>query len=789
MSAIRSETMPQEVSQPDEIPFRFQLSFRPFIDFLRKQQQSCPTNNRLGELYQHMIDQFAPTLAAPSLETSYDAHQLATLFQMATVTVLPLVQAHQAISYGFGLPLPLTLFHSSAELDRLKGQFPTLLTDISEQIKPEDQQRFLYRLVLDKCYGVPLAKTGVSSFPFLESFNGLTSYYRIDINTTFLEPIHHHSRTKTGLPELKTAWIDFANGNRPQPEADEALPLHDFLVEGFAFFVIENVTEAETVRQLQDVFAHLHSDSEPIIYQRFETALRNLCGQPDLQISIVPFQQVNGYFVHQPEISARSVILRHTEQVIDGYKDRAMQELLQQLIRQPYPRLFPALNGLPETERKILYRKGIRSFLWYPIVTGNDALGILEMASPQPDVLDERLLLKIEQVIPLIQELLRYQLNQFQQRMEQLIKAKFTSLQPAVEWKFREAAWEYLRLGSRDSFDTSGTQVRFPQVFPLYGAVDIRNSSQERHKAVCRDFSDQLAAAHQLLRQATAVEKTAQPGQLLTALDQWQNRQTSELSAEDELAVSSFLRQEINPYFHQLARRDSGLALSIQHYFQRTDAATGQFHQALLDYERSVEWLNTAVNSFITEQETKSIQSIYPHYFERYRTDGMEYTLYAGQSIAPEKPFTPDLLRRFYEWQLNSMVEMAELTRLLLPSLPLPLQTTQLILAHTQPVNISFRQDEHRFDVEGSYSIRYEVLKKRIDKALIAGTQERLTQPDTIALVYANPGELADYLPFIRTLQQQKKLKTDLDYVDLEPLQGVTVLKALRLHLAYPVSS
>jgi hypothetical protein len=36
--------------------------------------------------------------------------------------------------------------------------------------------------------------------------------------------------------------------------------------------------------------------------------------------------------------------------------------------------------------------------------------------------------------------------------------------------------------------------------------------------------------------------------------------------------------------------------------------------------------------------------------------------------------------------------------------------------------------DEKRFDVDGTYNARYEVVKKRIDKANIKGTKERITQ-------------------------------------------------------------
>lgn len=792
--------MIKQLPHTTESTVSFKLSFRPFINYLKNQQKSCQAINRLGDMFDYMTDQFTPTFGVEPLEDLYDKDQLAMLFQMATVTVFPLAHTNREVSYAFGLPFPLTLFHHSDEFGRLMTEFPGLLSEIKTQISAEDQQRFMYRLILEKFYGVQSFSKKPPSFRFQQSIDGLTKYYRIDINTTFIEPRLDGPRLDgprldcsglvnpglaKKLPALQSAWIDYAKGGRQPNGRTNPLPLSEFTFEGFAYFVIEDITEAETVQQLQAVFSRLHSDTEPEIYRRFETALRNLVGQPELQLSIVPFQQVNGYFVHQDEMSSRSVFLRHSGQVVDGYKDPFAQKTIHELIKNPVPRLFPDLKGLPEVGQKMLHQNGFRSFLWYPIVNGEEALGILEMASPQPNAFDEGLLPKIEQVIPLVQELLRYQLRQFNQNLEQLIKQKFTSLQPSVEWKFNEVAWEYLRLGKKESFNSHATQVRFPQVYPIYGAVDIRNSSNERYKAVRQDFSDQLAAVQKLLKKADLPDELLVPDQLIATAAVWQNKLTEELNSEDELSITDFLTQEVKPYFQHLLGHYPELETAIQPYFKQTNSANGQFNRALQIYERSVEWLNTAVNTFI-ENEEKRLQAIYPHYFERYRTDGMEYTLYVGQSISPQKSFEPNYLRQLYQWQLTSMVDMARLTNLLLPRLPLPLQTTQLILVNGQPVDISFRQDEHRFDVEGSYSIRYEVLKKRIDKALIAGTQERLTQPDTIALVYTNTREIADYLPFITQLQEQKKVAPDVEYLDLEPLQGVAKLKALRLHLLYP---
>ena len=41
-------------------------------------------------------------------------------------------------------------------------------------------------------------------------------------------------------------------------------------------------------------------------------------------------------------------------------------------------------------------------------------------------------------------------------------------------------------------------------------------------------------------------------------------------------------------------------------------------------------------------------------------------------------------------------------------------------------MTISFRMDEKQFDVDGTYNARYEIVKKRVDKAYIKGTTERV---------------------------------------------------------------
>ncbi len=71
------------------------------------------------------------------------------------------------------------------------------------------------------------------------------------------------------------------------------------------------------------------------------------------------------------------------------------------------------------------------------------------------------------------------------------------------------------------------------------------------------------------------------------------------------------------------------------------------------------------------------------------------------------------------------------------PTLPVPLDMTHLIMVQDLPITIRFNNDEKRFAVDGAYNIRYEIMKKRIDKAVVKGSGQRLTQPGRIAIVSA----------------------------------------------------
>ena len=68
--------------------------------------------------------------------------------------------------------------------------------------------------------------------------------------------------------------------------------------------------------------------------------------------------------------------------------------------------------------------------------------------------------------------------------------------------------------------------------------------------------------------------------------------------------------------------------------------------------------------------------------------------------------------------------------------------------------------------------MRYEIVKKRIDKARIKGSTERLTQPGKVAIVYSQAREAQEYREYIDDLKTRGQITGEVEDVEIEDLDG-----------------
>jgi hypothetical protein len=244
--------------------------------------------------------------------------------------------------------------------------------------------------------------------------------------------------------------------------------------------------------------------------------------------------------------------------------------------------------------------------------------------------------------------------------------------------------------------------------------------------------------------------------------------------------VLNFIRLDVEPLFPHFEEDGDVVKKAMAKYRKNINPELNLVYKRRKDFEDSLGMINECVTTYI-ESEQEKAQAMFPHYFEKYRTDGVEHNIYIGQSIANNQRFNRIYLKNIRLWQLIVSAELARKTNALKNSLPIPLDTTGLILVHSQPLAIRFRQDEKQFDVDGAYNIRYEIVKKRIDKAVIKGTSERLTQPGKLAIIFSQESEMAEYLRYIEYLIAANCFENNVEQLELEDLQGVYGLKAIRV--------
>jgi hypothetical protein len=255
------------------------------------------------------------------------------------------------------------------------------------------------------------------------------------------------------------------------------------------------------------------------------------------------------------------------------------------------------------------------------------------------------------------------------------------------------------------------------------------------------------------------------------------------LKAGDEINILEFLKGEIYPVFEHLKTVNSDFEVAIEAYMSKVDPQLHVIYQERKSYEDSVTILNDKLAAYLDKKQDEA-QKMFPHYFERYKTDGVEFNMYIGASLVKDETFNVMYLHNLRLWQLETMCKLEQIAFDLVEELPYPLRVASLVLIHSNPLAIRFSMEQKQFDVDGAYNARYEIIKKRIDKSHIKGTTERLTQPGKIAIVYSQNKDAYEYLNYIKYLQSENLVRK-VEMLDLEDLQGVSGLKAIRIEVLY----
>jgi hypothetical protein len=428
---------------------------------------------------------------------------------------------------------------------------------------------------------------------------------------------------------------------------------------------------------------------------------------------------------------------------------------------------------------KILKDNKINSFMVIPIMRDNDLLAIMEFTSPVANSFNGLKLKKME----FFSDMILFSLNRFSfeknYQIEAIIQREYTTIHNSVVWKFRNEAEKYFN-ASLGKKIYSLKEITFKNLTPLFGFSDIRASSDKRFHLMLEDLNQQIDCLHGIF---SLIDSDSE--KYLFALDIFENELNNEIKADSEQRFQRLLREEIHPFLQGKLeiKSSSEVKAKIKDYFTQVFTQNDLFYTNRKSLDDSITLLNRKLADLLDEGQIKA-QLIFPHYYERFKSDGVEHNLYTGQNIAPELPYHSKVVHKLRYWQLKTVCNMEQEFQNFKQDLPICLEIASLIFVYNEKIDIRFRMDEKRFDVDGAYNSYYEIIKKRLDKAHVKDSTDRITCPDKITIVYFGMENQKEYLEYINKLQKKGVLENDIEFLKVEDLQGITGLLALRVSIS-----
>ncbi|PCH73051.1 MAG: GAF domain-containing protein [Flavobacteriaceae bacterium] len=750
-----------------ELPFKIKISFSAIFDYLEESGR-----HDLIQQFDHI----------PELKEGFDDFELLKTYKkeigqlLETLFPSPLQQNEiKSVS----IPFNFTSF-------KFTKRFLQILEDAGEcyELKFRDfEETKIYIMactfILNTCYGYNLDFKRPFFLDIPNVKTGELKHYRTLFNGDFMSIKKLENAPKITKEDYLELLDNFENIDLWK----EKFPINSYELKGFGIMNLFDVTQDEILTNLKDNLLEKNNHS----FFNLQKNIADLFGDPSIKFGFSTYDKDFNHPQSKDRYSYNSYILEQGS-LLDCTNFFCNGIINQLFIKHELVAISDLSTYGKETNCNGFYehlnKQDIKSVILVPFQMNSNTFGIMELVSPKKYVLNSVSANKLKDVIPSFSIAIKNFTEAYQNNLDAIIQKFYTSIHPTVNWRFYDAASNYLKhIDNNDSIPLI-EDIVFEDVVPLYGQVDIKGSSIARNVAIKQDLMYQLELAEDVMAAAYENQKLTIYNEHQFRIQQQLRNLKRSLKTGDENSITNFLKKDIYPYFEHLKTINTILKEKVEFYESKIDDKLQVVYDKRFKYEQSVTLINKKLAQFIDTKQLEA-QKMFPHYFERFKTDGIEFNMYIGQSLVKSERYNEVHLNNLRLWQLQIMCEMENIVYSIQHKLEHPLQVASLILVQSNSMAIKFRMDEKQFDVDGAYNIRYEIIKKRIDKALIKDSKERLTKPGYIAIVYTTNKDAEEYSKYIDFLKNKNYLTGEIEDIELQDLQGISGLKALRIQVSY----
>jgi hypothetical protein len=465
------------------------------------------------------------------------------ILELIFVSMSNVTEDETRLPWALGMPLrPQFVYGTTAfyslMIDAKHNKLKKAVTYGDEKMMRQRSMRIAYSFILERLYNFSPFNKNEIIHTFVDEETGLLRHLKINIDTRFIDV------TAVGkLPELNT----LASGHGQLDEEhgfeklEKTLPLSLFKFRGMSVVTITDETAKYAVETIKNTIVSHNMQSEDQCYHDVSKSLKTLVQNNAIEFNVTPLIRINEKLVLPEMTDIKSVLMG--EDCRNGTARSAYQSFAEEYIRNPKTLIYKTISPKEAKLYPFLSsctRAGIQSFMVLPLFSNNKLAGILEIFTREPGILDEKVLAMLEPAYPVLSQLLQLTIDHFNAAIDGVIKEKFTSLQPAVQWKFNEAAWNYLQEVENKGKGKIET-IGFENVYPLYGAIDIRNSTVERNKAQLNDLQQQFSILLETLQEVKKHYTLALIDEMIYKCRKWKSTLDESLTPHGEVKLTDFL--------------------------------------------------------------------------------------------------------------------------------------------------------------------------------------------------------------------------------------------------------
>lgn len=598
------------------------LSFKPFSDFLKRnvEAESTIVKTKFFNFLIQKFNEYPELDAAIKIETVNKYTELLELIYSGMTGI-----TGDEVYWALATPDSRTVFYGTETFYNLiSAVTPDAISNDAgnENTNNNLQLSFIYSLILENLYDYKSLVKAELIQPFADTGEGIMKYFKMNIDSTFVKVV-----AKSMLPKLDLTEMEIhVNDNTLIEYLTKVLPLQNFSFNGFTVITLYDRTEEYVVKKIKDSIVNI---SNPNNADGVIAALKALAGNREINFKLIPFVKLNDKF-----------LLEYSETLISQPLLQKLMEAFQKKSKPIFLKNFDSKNSKEELITELQKTKTV-SYALLPLMHNNQLTGALEIYTEEKDLLTEKIFARINTTLPVLSQFMKNSIDDFNSQMPAIVYERFTAIQKSVQWKFNEAAWRYMRTKRKLLTKSTTTMdeeldaevINFKSVYPLFGAIDIRNFSLARSKVLLDDLRLNLNLlietfnALKLFRTSRVCEATLHliggspsedPARTAMGIDgmisktkSWLEKLVDGFDDNENQKLNLFLEKEVLPLLTEIKQADKASSVIIDKYLNELNEKTGGAHQNRRDLEKSLRMITRAVSNNL-ERMNEEFQKTYP---------------------------------------------------------------------------------------------------------------------------------------------------------------------------------